>query len=512
MTNIAHFLEMVKTLSNQLFIFQTNFEPLTFINNIPDDILNLLYSPELEVLLDEACGSVNRLNSYLDPFLKKIQKITHRIKSDKDIPTGYADFRIDSRPVFRQAEAFEQLDFEDLVRENNITPVRHRTDFEYKGTCPYCGAPSKYLYLNNGAAGRQYLCKCCRNTFSDKVSIRKTSGFYCPHCGRRLSVHHDRRNYLVYLRPSSRCPYYIKNRKLGNEGLDNLLLTSSKMFRYRYHFREFKFNLDEIKNTCIRLESAVNLARIHVEPYVLGLIMTYYINYGLSAGKVSNIMRDVHGVSVSKQTVLNYGKSVAAVVRNMVDNYSYRPSSTLSGDETYVKVSGSYHYVFFFSDPVRKFITSYTVFDKRDTRTACISIQNCLNKYETIPEDLNFIVDGNPIYNASQLFFEMNDICFDLHQVVGIANRDEVSRKYRPVMQVEERLNRTFRLNYYPMNGFKSLDCANAYMTNFVCFFNFLRRHSSLMYRPPVVIRELQEIPLMPDKWLKLIDMATSYN
>ena len=106
----------------------------------------------------------------------------------------------------------------------------------------------------------------------------------------------------------------------------------------------------------------------------------------------------------------------------------------------------------------------------------------------------------------------MNDICFDLHKVVGIANRDEVSRKYRPVMQVEERLNRTFRLNYYPMNGFKSLDCANAYMTNFVCFFNFLRRHSSLMYRPPVVIRELQKIPLMPDNWLKLIDMATSYN
>ena len=140
MTNIAHFLELVKTLSNQLFIFQTNFEPLTFIKNIPDDILNLLSSPELEVLLDEACGSVNKLNNYLNPFLKKIQKIINRIKSDKDIPTGYADFRIDSRPIFRQAEAFEQLDFEDLVRENNITPVKHRTDFEYKGTCPTVGS------------------------------------------------------------------------------------------------------------------------------------------------------------------------------------------------------------------------------------------------------------------------------------------------------------------------------------------------------------------------------------
>lgn len=44
------------------------------------------------------------------------------------------------------------------------------------------------------------------------------------------------------------------------------------MFGYRYHFREFKFNLDEIKSTCIKLKSAVNLAKIHVEPYVLSLI------------------------------------------------------------------------------------------------------------------------------------------------------------------------------------------------------------------------------------------------
>jgi hypothetical protein len=93
-----------------------------------------------------------------------------------------------------------------------------------------------------------------------------------------------------------------------------------------------------------------------------------------------------------------------------------------------------------------------------------------------------------------------------------VKNRDEISARYRPQKQTEERLNRTFKENYYPTNGYGSLEQANSYMVLYVSFFNFLRRHSSLGYKPPVEIPELSEIPLMQDKWLRLIELSGKYH
>ena len=134
-----------------------------------------------------------------------------------------------------------------------------------------------------------------------------------------------------------------------------------------------------------------------------------------------------------------------------------------------------------------------------------------LHRYNKAPEDLLIITDANPIYNAAQIFLEMNGIKFNLQQVVGVSNKDEISKKYRPFKQIEERLNRTYKQNYYGTNGYQSLTTANVYMILYVTFFNFLRRHSSLDFKTPVEMDELKDISLMPDKWIKLINMSKSY-
>ena len=123
---------------------------------------------------------------------------------------------------------------------------------------------------------------------------------------------------------------------------------------------------------------------------------------------------------------------------------------------------------------------------------------------------MTFITDANPIYNAAQLFFEMNNLKFDLHQVVGLSNKTEDSIKYRPIKQIEERLNRTFKQNYYGTNGYETLKSANQYMVLYVTFFNFLRRHSSLKFKTPVDDGLFEKQDLMPDKWLKLINLSCS--
>ena len=63
----------------------------------------------------------------------------------------------------------------------------------------------------------------------------------------------------------------------------------------------------------------------------------------------------------------------------------------------------------------------------------------------------------------------------------------------------------------YGTNGYDKLEGANSYMILFVCFFNFLRQHSSLKYKTPVS-GLFDNNMLMPDQWLKLIEISHQYH
>ena len=97
---------------------------------------------------------------------------------------------------------------------------------------------------------------------------------------------------------------------------------------------------------------------------------------------------------------------------------------------------------------------------------------------------------------------------FKLHQVIGLTNQDDTSKKYRSQKQIIERHNRTLKHYYRPKGGFSSLDNANSYMVLFSTYFNFLRPNSSLKYKTPVELPELSNITCMPNKWLELIDLG----
>lgn len=509
MKTITQILELFNVLSTYIYIFTVNIEPLTLLKELPKEISDIVNDIDLIKLLDEVSTSVNKLNEFLKPKLKLIKKFVKKGKKNKvlknDIP--YADFRIDEKPIIKTKED-EQLSFEDILLNKDIKPIKRKREFNFEGVCPYCSAPSKYIYANNGQ-GKQCFCKVCENTFSIKVTPSDTTGFYCPHCGHKLEAHHDRNGYVVYHCLNKKCSYYIESKKDAEINPDKYK-TSSDQYRFHYHYREFKFNLDEIKKVCEKVECKCDLSRIHFDERILGLILTYYINYGLSSRKVVSILRDIHGIKISHQTVMNYASTVSSIIKNYVDYYPYKLGSTLSGDETYVNVKGKQNYVFFFSDPKSKIITSYDINANRDTKCAVTSIYKCISKYDTLPEDFTIITDGNPIYNAAQLFFEMCDLKFDLHQVVGLKNLTEESKTYRPYKQIEERLNRTYKQNYYGTNGYGTLECANSYMVLYVAFFNFLRRHSSLNFKTPVDDNLFDGLELMPDKWIKLINLASA--
>ncbi len=281
-------------------------------------------------------------------------------------------------------------------------------------------------------------------------------------------------------------------------------------FKVRYIHRQFNFDFKPLSKTGPVVPN-VDLSRIYAPTHTLSLILTYHVNFGLSSRNTASIMQDVHGVKISHQTVLNYAEAVATIIKPFIDNYPYDLSNSFCGDETYIKVNGKWQYVFFFFDAVKKIILANRISPNRDTLSAIKAMDDVLSRLKEIPDDLSFVVDGNPIYVLAQHYFAQHGIHFDVNQVIGLTNEDPVSKEYRPFKQIIERLNRTYKRSYRTTFGFKSPDGSIAFTTLFTAYFNFLRPHSSLEKSVPVALPELSNLPNMPVRWATLLKMAEDY-
>lgn len=500
MNILTPFIESLKTLSHSIYLNQVNLEPLILSDALPVDLQEKLTTPEITDLIETITLTSTKLNELLLPINNSFKQRTFKSKSTME---QYAKFIIDDKPIVDRPE-ITQLSFEDILMNNpKLKPVRRHKPFEYTGSCPHCSAPHDYIYSHTKT---QFMCNVCRKTHTLKSTYSDEIIHRCPHCEYKLSLHHDRNHYNVLICQNHQCSFYLKNTKLVESGEGEHLRVDKRHHKLRYTFRLFDFKLDDIKDKLpYYMDSKVNLDKIHHSKYTLGLILSYAMNYGLSLRKVSQIMKELHDIEISHQTISNYIEAVASITESLNMTHNYELSDTLSFDETYVKVLGKNKYVFFGSDTTHKIITSYRIFSHRTTKEAVTTLYESFKKYKQLPENLNVVTDGNPIYNAAQVFFQMEGINFNLHQVIGVKNNDPISTIYRPFKQVEERLNRTFKQNYYGMNGFGSLRKANVYMSLYVSFFNFLRNHSSLGGKPPVLIEEVNKEHLMPNKWNALI-------
>lgn len=422
-------------------------------------------------------------NIYLHSKTPRLESPTYR---------RFNQFKADDKLPLLQANIHKnQLNYQELLvayqakHGKPLKPVNHRQAFAFpRQTCPGCGAPSQYLYANGGG---------------DKSSL-----LLCPDCQNKLELAKQRANFKVWRCNNRHCPHRKRELAKLNSSQYQEYLKRPSQFKLRYIYREYAFKIRQIAP-----QSRVDLSRIQASPQVLGLILSYYVNYGISAAKTAALMYDIHGIKISKQTILNYAQAVAANVRPFLDNYLYQLSSQLVGDETYLRVKGKWHYLFYFYDVNKKIILADYVTPKRTTESACIVIYQVLKKYQVIPANLRFTVDDNPIYRVARLYYAHQEgINFDLNIVKGLTNETEVAKEYRPAKQTIERLNRSLKANYRPMGGFKSASGSITYVTLYSLCHNFLRPHQSLGYHPPVEVPELTGLIRMPDKWLRLIKLA----
>ena len=461
---------------------------------------------------------LNRINKFIWKiiiFLSKFIKVDEiKHLDNKAEIVKYRLFNTNEPAIIEPFVKVDHKDYKQLIKDNNIKPIKRRNgkSITIDVNCPCCGAPKDYLYDNTGKQN-QFQCKVCSFIFSTNPNKDKDIILKCPHCRHILNFRASREGFDVYVCKNNNCSFYIKNKSTLNAHERKLYKEHPEKIKLRYVYRKFNIDFPTLQKDYRNfIKSPIDLSRAYSSKYIIGLCLTYHVNYGLSYRQTPSILKDVHEVSISYKTIENYCKATASIIHPLLEFYPYELSDTIAVNETYIKVLGKTNYIFFWFDAIKKIVTSYRVFDKRDALSSIKAAYSTLIKYDSLPESLKVISDGNPIYNVAVEYWSQNGLSFKLYQVIGLTNQDDTSSQYRSEKQIIERFNRTLKYYYRPKGGFSSLDNANNYMVLFATYNNFLRPNKALDWNTPVQLNELSAISNMPNKWIELLNLAYKYS
>ena len=422
----------------------------------------------------------------------------------------YQKFKVDELPKLIHYEVWDYNDYIPYIKwryDYDIKPVKRRSecDIPEDCKCPRCNAPKPYLYKNNGSKG-QILCKVCETTFSpDENRFHKTYSLRCPHCNHSLVAKKERKHFIVHKCVNKKCSYYLNNlKKVDKEHLKEDY--GKNKYKLHYIYREFTIDFFKVDlNTLPKNASSLKFSK-H-DSHVMGLCLTLHVNLGLSLRKTAQALKDLYGIQISHQQVANYARTAALFIKPFVDNYDYHASEVMTADETYIKVRGIKGYIWFIMDAASRSILGYQVSDNRGVGPCILAMHMAFRHFKQLPEKFRFIADGYSAYPlaAQQFLHEFGEkFKFDITQVIGLTNDDEVSKEFRPYKQMIERLNRTFKASYRVSCGYDNYEGANYNVALWVAYYNFLRPHKHTGYKPLNHV-ELLDGANMPGKWQLLI-------
>jgi len=456
-------------------------------------------------------------------------------REEKPSP-NYRDFRQDPVPPLHTPPPFkstlglndwkQRLDAYRNEHGHALRPVSARSAdrrVPEHCRCEVCGAPHDYLYLNDGRKGTQYRCKVCSHLgMIEHHRQTSSSGLYCPHCGSSLYKWKENEQEIIYKCGNDKCRFYLEN--LGRLTREETAARNTNIYdpnyKLRYQYREYCIDRTKLKCRRLQNEGAEALAGIRKSMHTLGLVLSMFINLGLSSRQTRDALKGLFGISITHQTVVNYVMHAAAAISGWLDAHMPVPGDMAAGDETYIQINGVWHYTWFVIDSATRALCGYNL---SDTRGQFPALQTLVNAYgePTGKDDVQhtFVRDGLGSYdNALSAYNQMDAEAGRTDgkpalvgkTVIGVENTDELSAEYRLYKQLIERLNRTYKFHTRPRNGFKSMDGATALTTLFVAYYNHLRPHSSLKDAVPVPLTELKDIAMFPKQWEKLLELATA--
>ena len=112
---------------------------------------------------------LNRINKFtwkIIIFLSKFIKVEDIIIDNKPTDEKYKQFKVDAPAIIEPFVKLEHKDYKQLIKDNNIKPIKRRKEININIKCPYCNAPKEYIYDNNGKQ-TQFECKVCSHVFTN---------------------------------------------------------------------------------------------------------------------------------------------------------------------------------------------------------------------------------------------------------------------------------------------------------------------------------------------------------
>jgi len=204
-------------------------------------------------------------------------KAVGSVRPDQPINKEYRKLQVDELPVIQQ---LEKVSFQDIKQAyfdkygKELKPVRRHANAKTKVPehlcCPKCGAPSAYLYANNGASG-QYRCKACDCLFNQQNRYQKEAILRCPHCMKTLEKIKERKDFHIWKCKNNQCSFYQSNIGRMSKEEKARFKQDSQAFKVRYIYREFLFDYQPLSPSS-PVKPQVDLSRIYTSSHTLGLI------------------------------------------------------------------------------------------------------------------------------------------------------------------------------------------------------------------------------------------------
>ena len=297
---------------------------------------------------------------------------------------------------------------------------------------------------------------------------------------------------MLFCRQCSTPVLYLES--FGKDPVDNV----SQKYRHcphklrsyaNYSSRTFHFSLADLRVADLKVSH--QLKRIRFANSLVILSLVFRINYGLSSYQVKRLLAELYQVKVSHNTILRWERIAAYLVKERLTKIKLNPqviSSTWIVDETYLRISGSWWYLFVCLDREGRLLSLH-LSKTRSTKAACSVIAQAYKNTGIIPEKI--ITDGYVIYPLAlsflkRIFAKEKGIMFNPqpHPVLGL--RDEIPNQFRPARQLIERFNSTLKMRIRRFRGFKSQQGCWAFLILFGCDYNYLRPHQRFNHQPPM--------------------------
>ena len=135
----------------------------------------------------------------------------------------------------------------------------------------------------------------------------------------------------------------------------------------------------------------------HFEDAIILVCVRWYLRYSLTYRDLKEIMAE-RNLSVNHVTIWRWVQRYAPVLNQRLRREMRRPNRSWRVDETYVKVAGSWAYLYRAVDSAGETI-EFILSPKRDVMAAKLFLRLALSRDNPRPRVIN--VDGHPAYRTA---------------------------------------------------------------------------------------------------------------